>query len=420
MASEAELLEIGKIGTEIKGLVSEVEGKVKEKANTADVEIQIKGITEKYNALEEKHKKQGEDLSALMVKMNREGLPQPGQEQRQKALESIVYDSLKDAREKGEFAQEKQTGSKRYAIKGGHSALHEKAVGLFTSGNLTDGASGAAYSARSISQTVITSPSPEVHVRNLMSSAVMTENYLEYPQFIGGEGSPGYQVNQGDTKSQIDYDFVMVPVRPRTIAAWARVSRQSLNDISWLANFFSTQMLLDLMAKEDNELLNGTGTNSIKGIIPSATDYTPTNPSYSTLYEYLVDGIAQLRNLNYRANGIVMNPLDYATLLIYKSTTGEFNYPGLVFGGSDRSLIMFNGTPIYQMNQIATGKVSIGDWNRAQLLIREGINFGLFYEDADNVTKNLVTLRIEEEIALAIYHPKAFLDMDITPITTGI
>jgi HK97 family phage major capsid protein len=179
-------------------------------------------------------------------------------------------------------------------------------------------------------------------------------------------------------------------------------------------------MMIDLLKKEDAELLNGTGVNSIKGLVPSATDYVPTDPLYDTLFEYMVDAQAQLETLDYDANGFVMHPLDYAKLLTYKTTTGEFNYPGLVFGGADRNLLTFNGTPIYKMSQITKGTALLGDWTRAELLIRKGINFGLFYEDSDNVQRNLVTLRIEEELALAVYHPQAFLDMDITPVTGGV
>jgi len=427
---EAQVAELGKqLGVEaqkrIDGVQANLEKQIKqiEEQHKTDGKVSedaVKNLSDLMGTVKRIEEEFGKKFSEMTVKMNREGLPFGSGEQRQKGLENLIYDTLKSAQEKGDFNEVNQTGSKKYPIKSGHGALHQKAVGVFTSGNLTDGAGNAAFSAREIRSTVVTSPSPSIHVRNLLNTSVMSQTYLEYPQFIGGEGTPGYQVNQGDTKAQIDYDFQMIPVRPKTLAAWTRVSRQALNDISWLANFFSTQMMLDLLKKEDAELLNGTGVNSIKGIIPSATDYVPTDGGYATLFEYLVDGIAQLESKDYQANGIVMHPLDYARLLVYKTTTGEFNYPGLVFGGSERSLLTFNGTPIYKLNQIAQGKTVIGDWNRAELLIREGINFGLFYEDADNVTKNLVTLRIEEEIGLAVYHPQAFLDMDITAVTSGI
>lgn len=380
----------------------------------------IKQVEELSKRVTEFEKEQKASLSELSTKMNRDTLPGGGNENRAKALENIIYENLKAAQDAGKLGEDRRSGSESFKVKEGHAAIHRKAVGTFTTGNLTDGASGAAFASRDTRNQVITNPSPSVRVRNLLNTSVMTSSYLEYPQFVGGEGAPGYQVNQGDVKPQLDYDFIMVPVRPKILAAWTRVSKQALNDISWLSNFFSSQMMLDLLKKEDAELLNGTGTNSIKGIIPSAADYTPTDAGYNTLFEYMADGVAQLESKDYNPNGFVLHPLDYVRLLIYKTTTGEFNYPGLVFGGSNRDILTFNGVPIYKMNQIAVGKALLGDWTRAELLIREGINFGVFYEDQDNVTRNLVTLRIEEELALAVYHPQAFLDMNIVPVTSGV
>lgn len=418
MASEAELLEIKKIGEDVNAAISGFEGKLKEKADTADLEKQIKSIEESYKALEEKHKKQGESMSELIVKMNRDQLPFGGnREEATKNLESQIFEQLKAGQEKGIFKKENESGKKIFSLKDGHRSLHQKAVGIITTGNLTDGASGQGYSAIDIRSNVITSPAPAVRVRNLLNSSVMREAILQYPQFTGGEGSPNYQVNQGDTKAQIDYDFKMVTLEPKILAAFAVVSKKSLNDISWLANFFSTQMMLDLLSKEDYELLNGTGTDSIKGLIPSATTYTPTEAAYNTIHEYMVDMIAQLESTNYTANGIVLNPLDYAKLLIYKTTTGEFNYPGLVFGGSQRNLLTFNGTPIYKISQMPRGTTLVGDWTRAEMLIREGIQFDISYEDGDNFKKNLVTLRIEEEVDLAVYHPQAFKKADLTALS---
>lgn len=411
----------GEYRTTLEGVIEKAKEELKMDGKASeDSRKLVETLTINIKELDEKF---GKQFSELATKMNSAELGILGNgEKRIKQLENLVYDQLKEAKEKGAFDQRNLSGkgNMSFHAEEGHVALHRKAVGTFTSGNLTDGAGGAAFSARDIRSTVVQSPTPKVHVRNLLNTSTMTETYLEYPQFVGGEGAPNYQVNQGDLKAQIDYDFIMVPVRPKTLAAFARVSKQSLNDISWLANFFSTQMMIDLLKKEDAELLNGTGVNSIKGLIPSAADYTPTDPTYDTLFEYMVDAAAQLETLDYDANGFVLHPLDYARLLVYKTTTGEFNYPGLVFGGENRNLLTFNGIPIYKMSQIAQGKALLGDWTRAELLIREGINFGLFYEDSDNVQRNLVTLRIEEEIALAVYHPNAFLDMDITAVTGGV
>ena len=52
----------------------------------------------------------------------------------------------------------------------------------------------------------------------------------------------------------------------------------------------------------------------------------------------------------------------------------------------------------------------MGDWALgSQLFVRQGVTLEFFEQDADNVTKNFVTVRVEERIALAVYNQKALV-----------
>lgn len=415
------VLEIKKLGEDLGAQIAKAEGQIVEaKGVSADTAKDLKAVQDKLNELEEKAHKAGKDIQDLAVKGNRELLPMGGGvgADHIKALEGQIFDQLKVAKEKG-YLSEEATGRKVFKMEQGHLALHQKAVAGITTGNLTNGAGAAAYSARQISQNVINQPTPRTRVRSLLNTTPMTEALVEYPQFTGGEGAPGYQVNQGDTKAKLDYDWKMVPLQAKTIAATADVSRQSLADIGWLSSFLSTQMLNDLLKKEDTELLYGVGgANAINGLFNQSTDYVRTAPTYTTYYELLVDAAAQLEEKDYYVNGILLNPRDYANLLIYKSSTGEFNHPGLVFGGTNRDLLTFNGVPIYKSSAVTRLTGMVADWSNADLLIREGISFDISYENGTNFEKNMVTLRIEERIALAVYRPEAFMNIAFNTIAS--
>ena len=183
-----------------------------------------------------------------------------------------------------------------------------------------------------------------------------------------------------------------------------------------LASFIQTQMVEGLLNKEDDLLLNGPGgANNLLGIWTQATAYSPSPNSQAAgpnadLWNYFIDSIKQLSKLNYRPNGILVNPELYFEMFQQKTSGGEYNVPyagvTITEGG-----VRIMGVPLIQTTTAALGETSfiVGDWRQATLLQREGLSFEISYEDADNFTKNLVTLRLEERIGLAVYHAPAFI-----------
>lgn len=407
---------IEKVNTDINTYVKSLEEQIKAKAPAESIDelhTQLKGAGDKFDELYKKLEDQGVDLKSFATRLN-EAETIPGGKLNQNRVKSM-QEQLNDAFEvaqKGGFLAETNKQKFYHELKDGHFGIQSKAVGTFTNANLIDG-----YANRQISQTVVRTPQNRTHIRQLLNINTMNAAILEYPQETGGEGTPGYQLNEGDAKPQVDYDLQMVPVKAATIAAWMRVSRQSLQDINWLSGYASRRMTEDLLSFEDTQILYGAGgTNQLSGIIPTATAFTKTEAGYATLFEFLVDMVAQQETLNYYTNGILLHPRDYARLLIYKTSTGEFNFPGLVFGGDNRATLMFMGIPIYKSNRIARLTALIGEWDYAELLVREGINFDISYEDANNFTTNLVTLRIEERVALAKYRPAAWMKANLATI----
>jgi HK97 family phage major capsid protein len=62
------------------------------------------------------------------------------------------------------------------------------------------------------------------------------------------------------------------------------------------------------------------------------------------------------------------------------------------------------GVPVYAINGVVVGDFFVGDFALgSQLFVRQGVTLEFFEQDADNVTKNFVTVRVEERIALAVY-----------------
>ena len=67
------------------------------------------------------------------------------------------------------------------------------------------------------------------------------------------------------------------------------------------------------------------------------------------------------------------------------------------------------GVPVYMLNGMTGTKTFVGDWSRLKIVQANGLSVNFFEQDADNVTKNLITVRAEADVALANLRPDAFL-----------
>jgi len=408
MASEAELLEIKELGEAIQKSVGELETRIKEKASTEDVETRLKGIETSYDTMKEELKKKGENLDQLIVRMNRENLPDAS-----KGQTKGYYDQIKAGLEekitKGGFGKAMK-GETSFELPTGQGAIHQKAVGDMTNTNLSGG-----YAVRDIRPDIISLPFRKQRVRSLINVGATSASIIEYLRHTGGEGGVAVQA-EGALKSQIDFDFQMVQETIKTIAVFAVVSKQMLADIPRLANFITNQLTNKWFDFEDNQLIYGDGTgDNFKGLLNQAPSYVPTDGTENTYFEYLVDAISQIENINFEATGIIMNPLDFKNLLTYKSKTGEFNHPGLIYGADN--VLRLYGTPIIKNNAIAKGTGLTGDFTQAEILVRDGLSFDMSYEDSDNFRKNKVTLRLEAREGFTVTHPTAFRELDFTPLS---
>lgn len=383
---------------DIKKLVEEVKGDLNDMIQKSvareaeglginDLVEQVKNAGEKYASLEEKLGTVEKGLSdAILNAKNRN-------------IESVEESELSRvfADNAGQFK------SLERVSKGGFS-LNTKAVGTMTlPANIgSDWASKIA----GLSNVILTDPFRNVHLRDLMRSSVIEQNgVFKFAKKTGSEGGVGIQT-EGSSKSQVDYDFTISEVTPKTIAVYAKISKQMLSRLTWLQNFVSTQMVQDLLNFEDASLLDFDGTSDFSGLWENATSYTPSGSvvAGSNRWDKIANAVAQLRNARFVPTAILVNPIDYMELLINKTTTNEYSNPALITNG----MLSIAGVPCIQTDIIPANSFLVADMAKAsELLFEDNIMTEFAYEDGDNFTKNLVTVRVEESVALPIYFGSA-------------
>ena len=384
---------------DIKKLVEEVKGDLNEMIQKG-VGREMEGLG--LSDLIENTKNAGEKLASLEDKLGN--------------VEKSLSDAILDAKTKSVEQPEnfmakafeanadkfKALSSRRDAAFG----MNLKAVGDM---NLTANiGAGWAGSIAGLSNTIITDPLRPIHLRDLLRTSTIEQNgVFKFAKKTGSEGGAAIQT-EGSSKAQVDYDFTISEVTPKTIAAYAKISKQMLSRLTWLQSFVSTQMVNDLLNVEDTNLYDYAGSSAFAGLYESAATYTPsgTVTIASNRWDKLANSIAQLKALRFAPSAILVNPIDEMELLINKESGAGYSHPSLLTG----QRISIAGVPVIATDIVTANTFHIGDFNKAaELLFEDNIMTEFAYEDGDNFTKNLVTVRVEESVALPIYYTTAML-----------
>lgn len=306
-------------------------------------------------------------------------------------------------KEFGTELQEKLTAHKEQLGKGQRFSieLNRKAVGNFTSsGNLT----GSYFVAPTIVPGVFAQPFNETHMRNVLTTGTTNSNVIRYVRDNGGEGGPAMTA-EGATKPQMDRDLAILDANVRKLATYMRLPEEMIEDIEYITSFLTNIGTEEVLAVEDTQILYGDGTGQNLSGIANTGNFTAFAAGTSVVatpneYDVLSAAVKQMRTLKRIPTVHLVNPTNYYDMISRKDSTGNYTLQG---GGNGINPVTANGVPIVQMNQVAAGDFITLDRRAAQIFFRSNITVRFYEQDQDNAIKNLVTIVIEERLALPIY-----------------
>lgn len=252
-------------------------------------------------------------------------------------------------------------------------------------------------------------PNRRVHVRSLLPVGQTSSNLIRFVRESAYDNG-ATPTAQGSAKPQSDFDLTAVDRSIRTIPTFMRLTKEMLDDTPGLIAYLSSRAPSKLMNVEDTQILYGAGTGqNLHGVATDGSAYI--NVPFGALinqFDVLASAVVQTTKDEYAPNAILINPSDYLKLVSVKETTGAYMLPTYVSFSAGQMFIL--GVPVYSINAVDAGDFFVGDWALgSQLFVRQGVTLEFFEQDADNVTKNFVTVRVEERIALAVYNQKALV-----------
>lgn len=293
---------------------------------------------------------------------------------------------------------------------------------IMTSTNSITGSNTAAgrYAINN-NETIVPIARRQTHLRQIIGMGATDQEVYPYLRETAKEGSFGVQNPEAAAKAQVEYKAELITAVESTIAAWQKIGRQTLSNVRGLSSFIQLVMVADLMIKEDDELLNGTGANGrVQGFLqgasaPSAFGLTIPSPQ---IYDVIAGSAAKLSALDYIANFALVNPVDYWKMITLKDQDNAY-LQNIIFNSATNALFVF-GIPVFATTAMTAGNYVVGDSRYVMPMQREGISLRFYDQDEDNVQKNLVTARIEERILQAVYRPNAFVGGSIATAITNL
>ncbi len=216
-----------------------------------------------------------------------------------------------------------------------------------------------------------------------------------------GEGSFAFQTTPGSLKSQLDYDYTKVDLTVDYLAGFVVIAKQMLQDLPFLQSQVASDLVEDYNRTESNVFFNQ--------LTAAATGV---NTAAQTVYaEKIVQWIANMLEADYEPNGIVTSATNWATLMNTKPS--DYSLPG---GGNAITIaadgtIYFLGIPVYvaTTSYIGANRTLVGDFSYAKILQADGLKTNIYEQDSDNVRRNVVTIKTEARVGLAVLRTDAFI-----------
>ena len=257
--------------------------------------------------------------------------------------------------------------------------------------------------ATTFDRNVVTAARTPLVIRDLFGAETISGSTLVYLVEGAIQGAPAVTA-EGAEKPQIHFaDPTAKTVSLKKIACHIKESEEYINDFPFLASAINGRLLYELGLVEQNTLVtdllatSGIGTGSITA---AAT--------YLDVAEAILQAAMDVQAASgFAADAIALNPADWFKLRTVKASgTGEY-FGGGFFGAQNVPNLW--GIPVCVTPAVAANKFVVGAFKTCGSVVANGgVRVEAVNTNEDDFVKNLMTIRAEERLALAVRRPAGF------------
>jgi len=259
-------------------------------------------------------------------------------------------------------------------------------------------------------------PPPVPTVASLFAQGTASGGMVFYAR-DSGQAATAAVVAEGALKPELSLVLPQIEAQLATIALWAAVSNQTVEDVdafrSWLDGVFT----LDLLDQLDDEVVNGTGTGGrMLGVLPcpgvGAVAFTGPESAADAIARAIATAYAASRM---RPDAIVIDPAAWTSLVTLKASGS-----GIYLSGAPLQAAPINslwGIPVIASTVMPSGTALVGNFKRGgTLFTKGGVRLMASTEHSDYFTRNLTAVLGEIRAVLAIQRPPAFCKVTALPV----
>ena len=278
------------------------------------------------------------------------------------------------------------------------------AVKTYSDIQKTPTTSGVAAFATTYDRNVVEAARTPLVIRDLFGAEQISGSTLVYLTEGAIEGSPA-ATNEAYKKPQVHFaDPTPHTVSLSKIAAFIKESDEYINDYAFLASAINGRLLYHHQLVVQNTLV--TALKGTSGIGDNDDTWTASSTA-TELADLILKEAMDLQNASgFPADAIVMNPATWYALRVAKD--GEYRYYGVGFFGAQNVPNLW-GIPVCVTTAVDADEIIVGAFKAcASVVTNGGVSIEAVNTDQDDFVKNLMTIRCEERLALAVRRPAGF------------
>lgn len=262
-------------------------------------------------------------------------------------------------------------------------------------------------------------------VADLLSQGTISGNAISYLIEQAMEGN-FTTVDEGAAKPQIHFiNPIQATDALKKIAGFIKLTDEFIDDAEFLVTEINNRLLYQLGYFEEQQLLNGNGTGTnLLGLLQRSGIQTEVSASFATTPtdwpDAIFRGMTKVSvNSGFPPDGIIINPLDYQTFRLQKDANKQYYGGGFFEGMYGNGGILIN-PPLWGLTTVVTpaiaaGTVAVGAFRSVATVYRKGgVRVEAATQHASDFTSNLVTIRAEERVALAVRVPLGLCKVTLT------
>jgi HK97 family phage major capsid protein len=271
-------------------------------------------------------------------------------------------------------------------------------------------------------RTIMQGLRPSPTIVDLLGSGSIGANTNAISYFVEGalEGSFS-TVAEGGAKPQLHVaDPTVVTDALKKIAGFIKLTDEMLEDLDFFVSEINNRLLYALAMYEESQILSGAGTGTtVLGLLNRSGIQTETGASLVDNADAVFRAMTKVQTATgLSADGIVIHPTDYQAFRLKKDANNQY-FGGGFFQGEYGVGGVLSQPPLWGLRTVVStavsaGTVLVGAFSQAATVYRKGgIRVESTNSHVDDFTNNLVTVRAEERIGLAVRRPSAIVKLTL-------